>query len=381
MKEGVREYYFPVVKLAIVLGMEVYAVAQGNAMSGVTARGLLLLTFFIGMVTGFEQIPKRRLFFLLGEWIVLFLLAYLIQRELAVLAVIVLQDTGRQVAAAKDNSPAWYVLSYTSLFWVTEQERFSYFMMISMILIIYIQHEYIIASYREQLKKEVVEEEKLKRNFGESQARLLEIVRKNRFESDKRLLEEKAKLSQKLHDKVGRSMNGSVYQLEACRLLFEQDRQKASGILQAVIENLRSSMDEIRSILRQEKPAQEVLAQLQLQGLCEDCKNNYNIDAGLSISGNQSRISEQIWEIILDNTFEGISNALKYAGCTKIKINITVMNKLVRCTIEDNGSGAAEFKDGMGIAGMRHRVRSIGGVLDFETETGFKINMLLPLTS
>ena len=33
---------------------------------------------------------------------------------------------------------------------------------------------------------------------------------------------------------------------------------------------------------------------------------------------------------------------------------------------------------GMGIAGMRRRIREVNGILDFETETGFKINMLFP---
>ena len=37
------------------------------------------------------------------------------------------------------------------------------------------------------------------------------------------------------------------------------------------------------------------------------------------------------------------------------------------------------MEDGMGIAGMRRRVRSVNGIPDFETELGFTINMLLPL--
>ena len=33
----------------------------------------------------------------------------------------------------------------------------------------------------------------------------------------------------------------------------------------------------------------------------------------------------------------------------------------------------------MGISGMRRRVREVNGVLNFETEAGFTINMLLPI--
>ena len=83
-------------------------------------------------------------------------------------------------------------------------------------------------------------------------------------------------------------------------------------------------------------------------------------------------------EIILDNAFEAVSNSLKYAKCTSIEIKIHVMNKFIRCSISDNGVGCEKITDGMGIAGMRRRMREVNGILDFETEIGFTINMLLP---
>ena len=45
----------------------------------------------------------------------------------------------------------------------------------------------------------------------------------------------------------------------------------------------------------------------------------------------------------------------------------------------NNGIGCKEIVDGMGISGMRKRMRQMKGILDFETEAGFTINMLLPL--
>ncbi len=60
-------------------------------------------------------------------------------------------------------------------------------------------------------------------------------------------------------------------------------------------------------------------------------------------------------------------------------MKIHVMNQIVRCSIKDNGIGCEEIVDGMGISGMRQRVRSVNGILNFEAETGFAINMLLPL--
>ena len=88
---------------------------------------------------------------------------------------------------------------------------------------------------------------------------------------------------------------------------------------------------------------------------------------------------EKYLEIILDNAVEAVSNALKYAHCTKIEIKLVVMNQMLRCCISDNGIGCSNITDGMGISGMRKRVRGVNGIIDFQTEAGFTINMLLPM--
>ncbi|MBO4375967.1 MAG: sensor histidine kinase, partial [Lachnospiraceae bacterium] len=62
-----------------------------------------------------------------------------------------------------------------------------------------------------------------------------------------------------------------------------------------------------------------------------------------------------------------------------IDIHLVVMNKMVRCSISDDGIGCENIEDGMGISGMKRRVRNVNGTLDFETTAGFSVTMLLPL--
>ena len=117
---------------------------------------------------------------------------------------------------------------------------------------------------------------------------------------------------------------------------------------------------------------------LQLEKLCEDCRGK-GVDAELITEGELKDIPEKYLEVILDNAYEAVSNSMKYAKCSKIRISVHVLNQMIRCSISDNGIGCKEVVDGMGISGMRKRVREINGILDFETEAGFTINMLLPL--
>ena len=158
---------------------------------------------------------------------------------------------------------------------------------------------------------------------------------------------------------------------------MEKEPHAAKGMVQAVINELRGGMDEIRLILRKERPAKHEMALVQLKKLCSECQQK-GIETELYTEGELQKVPECYLHIILDNTYEAVSNSLKYSKCSKIEIKIHVMNQVIRCMVADNGIGCGTFTDGMGIAGMRRRVREVNGILDFETEAGFKINMLFP---
>ncbi len=273
------------------------------------------------------------------------------------------------------------VFSYMAVYFgiLLTNEKAAYFVVASFLLILYYQHYNIVK--REQMKSELSEgkEEELKRNLSKSEVMYQKELDRNRLYFDNKILEERTRLSQALHDKLGHSINGSVYQLEAVKVLMEKNRDESKTMLQAVIDNLRFSMEEIRHLLRQEKPGKKQLAFIQLNSLCEDCKRKYGIEAEFTLTGDGKDIGERFWEIILDNCFEAVSNALKYSCCTRITIEILVMNRMVRCSISDNGKGCIHVNEGMGLEGMRRRVRQVNGFISFSGEDGFVINMLLPV--
>jgi signal transduction histidine kinase len=247
------------------------------------------------------------------------------------------------------------------------------------ILIIYLQNYVIIKNYKKYLAAYEEEEYKLKNSLHSKDALHKEEQKRSILSFENKMLEEKSRLSQALHDKLGHSINGSIYQLEACKVLMDKKPEESTKIVQGVIDNLRASMDEIRSILRSEKPDKKRMALIQLIGLCEECKEKYGIEAEVRIDGEDKEIPESLWEIILDNTFEAVTNALKYAKCTKIMIDIALLHKVIRCNITDNGIGCKSIKEGMGIQGMMDRTRRVNGLIDINSENGFRINMILPL--
>ena len=246
--------------------------------------------------------------------------------------------------------------------------------------VVYVQHNSVIRSYKKQMMEDTITEQNLKRDMQQKEYAAKMEQRKSMIMAENQILEERASLSQTLHDKLGHNINGSVYQLEAAKVLLEKDPEKSEKIIQAVIDQLRGGMDEIRGILRKERPKKRQLAMLQLYKLCEDC-NNKGVQSELTTEGDTALIPDNVWEVILDNAFEAVSNSMKYARCSRIDIKLVVMNQRVRVTIADDGIGCPQFEDGMGISAMRQRVRACNGTITFESTAGFSVTMLLPLKS
>ncbi|MCR5431037.1 MAG: hypothetical protein K6E95_00600 [Lachnospiraceae bacterium] len=344
--------------------------------AGVSVETFLLVSVFIGLMSVKELVGKKvRLLLMAGAAVTLMAMCVKCGNGFMILIPLVIYEIMVQfpgiplpvyflpLALAVLDSPVGIVTRIIGL---------------SMLSIIYVQHVFIIKKYKKRMIEDTVLEQGLKRDIRENEYAAKNELKRNMLQAENRILEERASLSQKLHDKLGHSINGSIYQLEGVKVLMEKDPQKSRDMLQAVIDQMRTGMDEIRGILRKERPEKKDLALLELYRLCENCEDK-GVRAELEVEGDAAQISNPVWEVILDNAVEAITNSLKYAKCRHIDIKIVVLNKMVRCSISDDGSGCPGFEDGMGISGMRQRVRSANGTIDFETEVGFKVTMLLPL--
>ena len=253
------------------------------------------------------------------------------------------------------------------------------FAIMTLIMLIYWQHNKIVNWYSDAVEQDIRNESRLMSDMAQTGEQHRDELRRSRLASENELLEEKARISQALHDKLGHSINGSVYKLEAAKVLIDKKPDESTRILQEVIDNLRGSMDEIRVIIRNERPDKAKSAAKALRSLCDECEQEYGIDTELVIEQEGREIPEKIWDVILDNAYEAVTNSLKYSGCSRLSIRITALGEVVRCTISDNGRGASEITDGMGIQGMKQRVRNVRGYFDIESQGGFTINMILPI--
>jgi signal transduction histidine kinase len=203
----------------------------------------------------------------------------------------------------------------------------------------------------------------------------------NEYEAQLRYLsqiEERNSLAQKIHDKVGHTLAGSIIQLEAAGMIMGKDIGKASQMVSTVADNLKEGMESIRSTLREIKPATEQLGINRLKLVLEEFSLNNGIRTNISYQGSLDVISHVQWKIIIDNIREALTNALKYSAATHINVRLEVLSRLIKAEVHDNGKGAISIKKGLGLAGMEERTENAGGKLILDGSNGFSVITLLP---
>lgn len=401
MNDNEKKYYFSVVKVICILILIIYYISIGEKSLHDISVEWFLLAVTLLMMLGYETFHndagyiepvklsrleetkqillganKLALLFLAGELALTGFLLFFFQSSNNGMYLIPLAVLDTVIFFRLPF--AFGFLSLAGLL-INPDQALIYLIYSLFLLIIYFQNFIMIERYRRYLEDFERKEYQLKDSISTKDNILKEELAKSSLSFENRMLEEKARLSQALHDKLGHSINGSVYQLEACKVLMENSPEESRKMIQAVIDNLRTSMDEIRIILRKEKPDKKRMAYLQLVRLCSDCREKYGIEAEFKIEGEDKEIPEELWEVMLDNTIEAVTNALKYAHCSMITIDIIILHKVIRCSIKDNGVGCTLLKEGMGLQGMKNRMRRVNGFIDINSRNGFHINMIFPL--
>lgn len=365
--------YFPMLKFICMLAIAAYIIVNGQTGNRPLSSRVCLIALILLASTAYESFEKLRWVWLLAGCILISVTYRYFTQECFYLLPFFILDA---VVLYHLKWPFLLLPAAGCLF--PCPDRYFYFFCCLFGGVIYLQYHIILKHYMKRMEYYEKEEYDLKDAIDSHEIKLKEELRANGRYYEKLMLEDKTWLAQTLHDELGHSINGSIYQLEACKLLLYKEKEKCNIMIQNVIDSLRVSMDEIRMILRKEKPGQNQMAMVQLHALSEECKEKYGIDMELSVQGDTGKISGKLWEVILDNTFEAVTNALKYAACTNIKVEICVMNKLIRCSICDDGMGCEKLETGMGMEGMKRRIRSLNGTIDFEMTNGFAVKMLLP---
>jgi signal transduction histidine kinase len=191
-------------------------------------------------------------------------------------------------------------------------------------------------------------------------------------------LEERNRLSQEIHDKIGHSMTGALIQMEASKRLLTLDPDKSAELLRNAIQISKDGIESIRLVLKNMKPPMEQLGINRLKLFVDEFSAKHTVRTSLTHDGNVDIITPIQWKVIQENTQEALTNAMKYSNATVVSIHIQVLRTLIKVEVSDNGIGEQKVIKGLGIIGMEERAASVNGTIVIDGSKGFSVTTLIP---
>ena len=238
---------------------------------------------------------------------------------------------------------------------------------------------YIYLSHREGQQK-LLTGENTRLKIEQKNSLRYQFVKEN-YESQTALnarLEERRAIAQHIHDLLGHSRTGATLQLEAATDLVDREPDRAKGLMQGAASQLREGIAQVRQAVHQMRAEVPALKLSELQALLD----RFRLDSGLVIrfveEGQVESLPNSLWQVILGNTREALTNVIRHAGATEATVTLKALPGMARLEISDNGRGCEDIVEGMGLSGMRERAREQGGSLIVRNEGGLRVITLLP---
>lgn len=196
-------------------------------------------------------------------------------------------------------------------------------------------------------------------------------------------LQERKRISREIHDSVGHTLMNIVMMLEAMLLLAPADKGKLRQYIRDTREEAGRCLKDTRRavrILREVEP-ENVSTCLRLTRLAETFARATGVELVLELTNTPVDLPPGIGIVLYRSLQEGLTNAFRHGKADRVLVHLQQAGDMIILNITDNGrgSGSSSISEGVGLAGMRERVESMGGKIHFRNITrGFKLTLEVP---
>lgn len=180
---------------------------------------------------------------------------------------------------------------------------------------------------------------------------------------------ERTRIAREIHDSLGHTLTALKIQLAVAHQFFDRDKIRSRQALQLAEELAARSLTDVRraveSIRHADFDFKEAVAALAEEAQAQE---SLSVSLKLDLPDIPPAKGYQLYRIIQ----ESITNTLKHAGATQISVNVLQSSGNIHLLIQDDGRGleaGAEDCEGFGLAGIRERVESLKGTVEFHSDS------------
>ncbi len=201
---------------------------------------------------------------------------------------------------------------------------------------------------------------------AEAVARAEEAERQREQEAAEAAAAERTRIARELHDIVSHSISVVTIQTQAVRRRLGPDHAREAEDLAAVEATARDAMAEMRRLLGMLRSSPDNAALSPQPGLAElgrlvDGARSPGVSIELGTEGTAYPLPPGIDLAAYRILQEGLTNALRHSGATRVGLWVRYGPTEVEVRVEDDGSGRGSGPGGHGLVGVRERVALYDG--------------------
>src|SRR6266849_6629896 len=202
--------------------------------------------------------------------------------------------------------------------------------------------------------------------------------------------EERRRFARELHDSVGQSLVGLTLNLSAVRTDIERLAKTANALSEseAIVQEMSKEVRTISYLLHPPMLDEAGLASA-LRWYVEGFTQRSKIQVEAEFPDDFGRLSQELETAVFRVVQECLTNIHRHSGSRTAKVSIARFNGLVLVEVADRGKGIAPEKRcemgaagtlGVGLQGMRERIRQLGGGLEIDSNgAGTVVRVQIPV--
>jgi PAS domain S-box-containing protein len=202
--------------------------------------------------------------------------------------------------------------------------------------------------------------------------------------------EERRRIARELHDSLGQYLAALKMNLDGLAMAQSEERKLAADCSSIV----DKCLTETRTISHLLHPP--LLDELGLGSAARWYVDEFARRSGIAVNCEVSpdlvRLHSDVEIALFRGLQEGLTNVHRHSGASSVNICLRLDDKRVFLEIQDNGRGMSEeqlrkileggSEAGVGLAGMRERLRDLGGALEMQSDgTGTKLTIAAPFAT
>ncbi|WP_199776625.1 sensor histidine kinase [Nocardiopsis sp. SBT366] len=196
----------------------------------------------------------------------------------------------------------------------------------------------------------------------------------SRLSEEAGALAEREHLAREMHDTLAQGFTSIITLTQAVESELDSDPVTARRHLALMRETAAENLAETRAMVaaRQSLRLDDEGLDASVRRICERLGRELGISVNAEVTGAPEELANDLQICLLRTAQEALANVRKHAGARTTTVTLAYTDVGVRLTVEDDGLGfdTSLPAHGNGLANMRHRAESVGGVLELESSPG-----------